>query len=376
MQIIILVSNFYDFVSDKVEIGGLQTYIRDLAQLCATMNHQVTILQLNPSFEDKTTKEIGNLRICNVVPCGSLQRVFDETVKNNPDALYILSTDQIRIKMRNVKCVQIQHGIAFDIPGNMISGFWGKTKWLQFVNKCLRCLNNVRRLSQSRHTVCVDYNYYNWYRTIGTIRSNERITVIPNYASNALSVEELDKKLEKFDGIHEIVFARRFVDYRGTLLFADIVPQIIERHPYVNITFAGNGVLEDFLHERFDKVKNVYFVKYDSANSLDFHRKYDLAVIPSIFSEGTSLSLCEAMAAACLPICTHVGGMTNIVLDGYNGFMVPPLKDELLDAIERALNLSQNEYASIVRNAHACAITSFSHDHWSNAWKNVIKSYS
>jgi len=376
MQIIIISSNFYNFQENKVEIGGLQTYVRDLAALCTSQGFDVTIVQLNARFADGDERMSGGVRIINRVPKkGNQQKVFNAVAKKYPQAFYILATDQLRIRLRRVNGLQIQHGIAFDIPGHMIGGFWGKTNTLQFVNKLLRCIKNVKRFYQAYHTVCVDYNYYNWFRTLGTIRAGQRITVIPNYANEALTTDELENKLERFRGVREIVFARRFVDYRGTLMFANIIPGLLDAHPHVRVTLAGQGPLEPELHRRFDGNSRVRFATFDSAKSLDFHRNFDLAIVPTIFSEGTSLSLCEAMAAGCLPICTHVGGMTNIVLDEFNGYMTYPSEESLAEAIDTVMALPYQDYKQMVRNAYATATTTFSRAHWAGAWVKVLNNY-
>lgn len=376
MNVIIVISNYYCFEGKRVKIGGLQTYIRDLSELCSRMGHNVSIIQFDKANPDGVIGRQGNITIINKWPQGNnQQRAFDEIARQYPDALFILATDQLRIRVRGVKGLQIQHGIAFDIPGNMIKGFWGKTHWLQFVNKCLRCVKNVRRFYQAPHTVCVDYNYFNWFRTLGTIRPGQKMTVIPNYAGQILSEEELEKKLNAFNGVRKIVFARRFVDYRGTLMFANIIPEILRRYPDVTVTLAGDGPLEAELHKRFDANSSVKFAKFDSSRSLEFHKEFDLAIVPTIFSEGTSLSLCEAMAAGCLPICTHVGGMTNIVLDGFNGLMVYPDESELLGAIDAVMSYQPDKYKQMVRNAYNCTSTAFSRKHWERMWTKVIASY-
>ncbi|MGR4357642.1 glycosyltransferase [Escherichia coli] len=71
---------------------------------------------------------------------------------------------------------------------------------------------------------------------------------------------------------------------------------------------------------------SVYQTSYKSEDSIHFHQQYDIAIVPSIGSEGTSLSLLEAMSAKCLVIATDIGGMTNIILDGFNGRMIPLLR--------------------------------------------------
>lgn len=369
---VFLAGHFFDFEKREVTIGGLQTYIRDLAELMASDGFEIEVVQINPAYANGREASFGDFRIVNRQ--GKPQRIFDEYKAREPEALFVLSTDQMPIKARGVRSIQIQHGIAFDIPGNMIGGFWGKTPLLQLINKTLRCLKNVSRLSQADHTVCVDYNYYNWFRTLGTIRLDQKVTVIPNYAGAALTEAELEAKLAGRQGVRSIVFARRFVDYRGTLMFADVIPQLLARYPKLEITLAGNGPLETELHRRFDSEPRVKFAAFNSAESLEFHRNFDLAVVPTIFSEGTSLSLCEAMAAGCFPVATHVGGMTNILLDSFNGLSVYPSTQALYEGLCQAIDMPAEEFNRTVRNAHATAITTFSRHHWQQAWRKALQS--
>ncbi len=104
----------------------------------------------------------------------------------------------------------------------------------------------------------------------------------------------------------------------------------------------------------------------------EFHKKYDIAVVPTIFSEGTSLSLIEAMSAGCLPIASHVGGMTNIILDSFNGFLTYPSEEELYKIIVKVLNLEKAEFNSIVKNAYHSACSSFSISKWKSSWREIL----
>ncbi|MFZ5448835.1 MAG: glycosyltransferase family 4 protein [Thermodesulfobacteriota bacterium] len=54
-----------------------------------------------------------------------------------------------------------------------------------------------------------------------------------------------------------------------------------------------------------------------------FLSQTDVSLIPSRF-EGFGLTLVEAMAAGCVPIATHLGGITDMIVeDGVNGFLCP-----------------------------------------------------
>ncbi|NMC61605.1 MAG: glycosyltransferase family 4 protein, partial [SAR324 cluster bacterium] len=52
--------------------------------------------------------------------------------------------------------------------------------------------------------------------------------------------------------------------------------------------------------------------------------KCDVFVMPSVAREGLAKALMEAMSVRVAPIVSNVGGLPEVVLDGINGFVVPP----------------------------------------------------
>lgn len=70
----------------------------------------------------------------------------------------------------------------------------------------------------------------------------------------------------------------------------------------------------------------------------------DVLVLPSIASEAFGLVLIEAMACSKPVIGTSVGGIKEVVIDGFNGFLVPPKRiDELTVALELLINKQLND---------------------------------
>ena len=373
-KIIIITPSYVDCKSGTLKIGGLETYIKDLS-LLFTNNEYKTIIYQFEDVEKELSCIYNNAEIISLpVLKKQYQKTFDNIYAkhNSEDSIFILATDQMDIKSKAQNVIAIQHGIAFDIPGYMINGFWGKNKTLQFINKVLRCIKNVKRFYNTKRTVCVDYNYYNWFRTLGTIYKDNKISVIPNYSSSFISKEELEKKLASSSETKKIVFARRFVDYRGTLLFANIVDRILCNHKNVEITFAGNGPLENEIKARFSQNPRVEFTSFNNAESIEFHKNYDIAVVPTIFSEGTSLSLCEAMSAGCFGIATHVGGLTNILIDRHNGLLCSPDEDSLYESIHEALTLDKTTYNNIIKNGYNTVFYALSLSEWNKKWLKII----
>ena len=113
------------------------------------------------------------------------------------------------------------------------------------------------------------------------------------------------------------------------------------------------------------------FTQYDAQNSIHFHQHYDIAVVPTTGSEGTSLSLLEAMSASCATICTNVGGMTNIIINGYNGLMVNPNIEELYEALKIVIKDKQLR-ESIAKKGHETVTKAFSLSKWENEWTTIL----
>lgn len=373
----IITTSFFDFKKQTIKIGGVETYIKDLSLLGLKLGLNVRVFQISQNSEDSIKFE--GINIYKVQSKKTLfksinQNAFDLIFKayNNEEAKFIIATDQMDIKSKANNVITIQHGIAFDIPGYLIKGFWGKNKSLQFINKMLRCIKNIKRFYHTKNSICVDYNYFNWFRTLGTIYPDYTMKVIPNYANNCISEKELINKLSQNNQKIKILFARRFVDYRGTLLFANVIEKLLLERNNIDITFAGNGPLENELKNKFSNNPNVHFTSFYAGDSIKFHRNFDIAVVPTIFSEGTSLSLCEAMAAGCFPIATHVGGMTNMILDNFNGILCYPSFDDLYKNINQALSLPKEKFNTIVTNSYNTASSAFSKTNWENKWSNLL----
>ena len=374
-HIIIFTSTFYDFDKNKIKIGGVETYIKDLARLCASLGFDIKVIQYSKENTEEVKITFEKITVVGLPIRSSVQVLFNNIRKDNPNTFIIIASDQLTIKDKNPRTLQIQHGIAFDIPVEFISGFWHKSKFLIHLNKLLRCIKNVRRFYQVPNTVCVDYNFFNWFRTLGIISSDNYVRVIPNYASKRIQQEELNRKLQTFTGVKKIIFARRFVDYRGTNLFIDVAEKLLKKYQNLSITFAGSGPLENKIRLKFKDNKRVDITSFTADESVSVHSKYDMAIVPTIFSEGTSLSLLEAMAAGCFTVATHVGGMTNIMIDGYNGLLSYPDTDSVYLSIVEAIEMDNERFKSIVRNGYDSIVSGFSINHWKEEWTKVLNDW-
>lgn len=378
-QVFIISSNFYDVTNNQFTIGGIQTYIKDLCSAINRYGNQACLVQFGSVENDQCIIsdecKIRLVKYCQESSSSRDQKTFDKFYRhhNSTDSIFIIDTDQRDIRSNNANVIQIQHGITFDIPGNMIPGIWGKFKLLQRINKQIRCWRNAARLTHVRNTVCVDYNYYNWFRTQDTIPDDVRVKVIPNYAGTFMEIAAIEEKINTINTKIKIVFARRFVDYRGTRLMIGAAKKLLDQFENIEVTFAGGGPLQEEIETAFKGEKRVHITKYESKDSVSFHYNFDVAVVPTIFSEGTSLSLCEAMAAGCIPVASCVGGMSNILLDGYNGLVIQPKETDLVEALTEVITMAHEKRKIIAKRAYDTALESFSKARWEKQWISFLE---
>jgi glycosyltransferase involved in cell wall biosynthesis len=90
------------------------------------------------------------------------------------------------------------------------------------------------------------------------------------------------------------------------------------------IVGRGSNETENYLKARFKRFSNVKIYEQAYDNMQNEHYAADIEVIPSYGAEGTSFSLIEAMAAGCATISSNIGGLANVVIQGYNGILVQP----------------------------------------------------
>ena len=345
----------------EYSIGGVETYIWKLSELAVSMNIEVRVFQY---AEKEFTKKTDTAIVYGV--CSKNTR-FDVLYQKalslrHPGNVYlnIIANDILIPQWKVPDSIAIQHGIGFDVTEGR-----NFPLLFSFLSRTIKAYKRINRLYHVDETVCVDNNYICWYRTQIPQRS---VKLIPIMNFTSIGSETISKS----DSPVKIVFARRFVAIRGTRLFAPVSKRLIEKYgDKVEITFAGEGPDELFLRNFFGGDKRVRFTCYYPEKSVEFHQQFNIAVIPSIYSEGTSLSLLEAMSAQCAVVCTNVGGMTNIVIDRFNGMMISPSEDELFDVLSTLID-DKSLRIRLSKNAYQTVKDGFSLNKWQDAWSKVI----
>lgn len=364
-RIHILCDRYVNFDTGKLTIGGIQTYVTDLSKVASSMGFEVYIYD----FDNQKRKIV--LDFCTIIGlnypdtkkgCDKMAQYVFDNMPSKEDLVIYDSDDRISLTPLFNNAISLQHGITWDMPNNK------RRSLIRTLMGCtLRDYRILRRVTKVGMLVCVDCNFVNWYRTF--IRNNRvNMRFIPNYT-------RISSTITKPDDTINIIFARRLFKYRGTSIFTNAIKRILGEYTNVKIFIYGNGPEEAWMHSQLDLYSNVFFDNYATGESLLVHADKHIAIVPTIGSEGTSLSLLEAMSSQCAVVCSDVGGMTNIVLDGFNGKMVPASNVEALYKAVKYLIDNPEERERMANNGYETVKQAFSFERWKKEWETILMEY-
>jgi glycosyltransferase involved in cell wall biosynthesis len=121
----------------------------------------------------------------------------------------------------------------------------------------------------------------------------------------------------------------RLVEQKGQRTLVEAAPLVLDQRPDARFIVVGDGELRDELEGLADGLPFEFRGLRDDVPAQ--LAEFDVFAFPSLF-EGLCLAVIEAQAAGVPVIATPVGGITETVVDGGTGLLVPPRDAEALAA--------------------------------------------
>ena len=152
------------------------------------------------------------------------------------------------------------------------------------------------------------------------------------------------RKKMRWENKKILLMTRNFKPVYGIEYFLQALPEVIEKYPDVRAILCGEGVLEPKLKEIVSQnnIRRYVFFAGNVPND-DLPKYYNAAdiYVSTSLSDGTSLSLLEAMACGLPTVVTDVPANMEWVVDGENGFVVPRKDSKVL--AQKLIQLLQDE---------------------------------
>jgi colanic acid/amylovoran biosynthesis glycosyltransferase len=197
------------------------------------------------------------------------------------------------------------------------------------------------KLKRSLFTNCIS----NFCRSQGMIFTPAKQWHRMHIVHCGIAPELFSLKIHSDPG-RRLLYVGRLADVKGLPILLESLATVQRSHPDVELTVVGDGPDRARLEAMTAKLglqTNVKFLGYQSqANVREFMQQTDMFVMSS-FAEGVPVVLMEAMAAGVPVIATQIAGISELVEDGINGYLVPagdPVK--LADRIEKLLSSAES----------------------------------
>lgn len=203
--------------------------------------------------------------------------------------------------------------VVFHIHASQFKDFYWASNKKQYIVDVLNTCDKVIVLSKS---------WKDFFIEIGV--KEERIVILRNIVSMPAFG---DKKFRETTSLLRLLFLGEIGDRKGVFDLLKVLSlnpnQFSER---IRVFIGGNGDI-DRLKRAIDSNNLggfVSFVGWVSGNrKKELLQSCNVLVLPS-YNEGLPISILEGMSYGLPIISTNVGGIPEIVKDGYNGFLVNP----------------------------------------------------
>jgi polysaccharide pyruvyl transferase CsaB len=356
----IVAPSFFDAAGEKALCGGAERYLVELAALVRSLGYPVDVYQ--PGAGAGWVRRWDGVRIVGLPSGGDPPGIGGAAARHGgPAALTIYLAFYLAGEECPPGSIGISHGV-----------YWDETYYQHDGSEVAaheaRLLGAVRRLET---VVSVDSNTINWFRARDA-RLADKFVLVPNF----VDLEEFRPRPAARQERFVVLYPRRLRAARGFWSLAAIVPDLVEHHAQVDVRFVGQAdaaeeeAMRRLLARYPDRVR---WDVVDPDRMADVYAEAAVTVIPTIASEGTSLACLEAQACGCPVVVTHVGGLTDIVLSGYNGLVVEPGPAPLLAALERLIR--DPALAEELARHGLLAVREFGKERWAERWLRVLRSH-
>jgi glycosyltransferase involved in cell wall biosynthesis len=212
----------------------------------------------------------------------------------------------------------------------------------------------------------------------------EKMTVIPNgYAQNGGDLDQPIPQSRRDYALNSeriVLFVGRLVFEKGPHLLLEAASKLPDQN--LKYVIVGDGSMKPYLMELSKKLgisQKVYFLGHVSDAALaNFYKWASVAVFPSLYEPFGIVAL-EAMGSGAPVIVSGVGGLNEIIQDGFNGLkFAPGSADSLAYQIRRLAN-DEALRSYIIKNAQA-SLVKYSWDYAASGtigvYERVLKEYS
>ncbi len=311
-------------------LGGQERVVVDLAKCFHQLGYKSIVC--TTQFGGPLVEELELLQI----PFHTFGLIKSYDLRALPEAIRYLQDNNVN--------VVITHGASGCLVPKL-AAILGKTPVLINVEhnisddkKFAHILLNKILSTFSDQIICISENAKQSLLRVERINP-AKVAVIPN-GLNTDRFSEVHDSREKQKGPKRVGIVSRFYEQKGHIYFIEAAARVIKSFVDVEFIFVGDGTLKAFIEQKAEELALSKYCKFlGYRTDVDqLLQSFDIFVLPSLW-EGLPISLLEAQYFGIAAIATDVGGIPEVITNGYNGLLVSP-KDpaSLAAAMLKVLN--------------------------------------
>lgn len=314
-------------VSQITSGGGLSKYICTLADILTDgTSNEIWIIVTHPSKENDELNELSKNRNIKYIFLGSLslikkyislvialRKISPSVIINN----YNASTQYVLpFLKRKSKIIHILH--------NNTNGFYRVASInARYVNKWIAPTPAIAE-------------YFNEYTKQ---KYRNHVAVIPHGVESPIDVPS-----KNHDRL-QLIFIGVLYEHKGVKILPEIIKRLLEKKYNFHFTFIGDGVLrKDLKNALRGEIDNNIVEFTGRISSREVYKrlsKSDVLIYPTHI-DAFGLVIAEAMINGCVPVVTHLKGITDSLIDDkLNGYLVP--QDHIDTFIDRISQIIENK---------------------------------
>jgi glycosyltransferase involved in cell wall biosynthesis len=335
---------------------GSDVLVTDLLRVLEPIASEIFVISGN--FPEKSIS--GKIHVLNIKNSNKRRSMFVRTLN------YLIEQIKVSMKIaklpRDVDIVIFYIGANFYIFGNLIAKLL-KKKTVIIVTGSAACAKNIYG-NNVFPVIMIALEKFAYNLTdhiivesksiisqLGLKRYKKKIILGGSFFdTNLFRLEKSISQREELVG-----YIGRLGEEKGIINFVTAIPLILKKRTDLKFLIGGDGQLreqiEKFLsfNNLLDKVEFKGWIPRDQL--VNYYNEFKLLVVPSYF-ESIPIVALEAMACGTPVLATPVGGITDVIKDEENGFILQNnLKETIADAVVNILKSSILD--DISKSAHS-----------------------
>lgn len=317
--------------------GGAERFVVDLANQLSEDGHEVIICMLRPGegrmiFNKQFVAETVRIESLNM-DCGislaKILRVENFIKRENPDVVHCHLNVIPYIYRLSVVChgkIKFFHTLH-SVAGETVAGILQKelNRWFYFHRYIV--------------PICISYlckqSYLDYYGASDVCYIDNGRSCISPTVQNGLVYQEI-QSYKEMETTPVFIHVARFHPLKNQELLVSVFNKLDKEGIDFTLLVIGAGYeSNEALLLRRKACDKIHFLG-EKNNVGDYLLNSDAFCLTSHY-EGLPISLLEALSCGVTPVCTRVGGIPDVIVDGENGYLSDEDECDYLNAIKRFL---------------------------------------